>query len=159
MPRKQLLVEGFWSFYGDCGGPVAMFLSAVSCKWGWRPQQQGVRRGREAATGRPRDRVGQGVRAGREAAASSRLQDYSVRHAPRPSSVRGEWVLGVCGAGSGFSCGSQGLWSQVSRSGALSPALPRDVLADSPHIRTGKNLRISSPLVSNSKDAAASEGQ
>ncbi|XP_070091742.1 large ribosomal subunit protein bL33m isoform X1 [Equus przewalskii] len=92
-----------------------MFLSAVSCKWGWRPQQQGVRRGREAATGRPRDRVGRGVRAGREAAASSRLQDYSVRHAPRPSSVRGEWVLGVCGAGSGFSCGSQGLWSQLPR--------------------------------------------
>uniref|UniRef100_A0A9L0SHS9 Large ribosomal subunit protein bL33m n=1 Tax=Equus caballus TaxID=9796 RepID=A0A9L0SHS9_HORSE len=30
VPRKQLLVEGFWSFYGDCGGPVAMFLSAVS---------------------------------------------------------------------------------------------------------------------------------
>lgn len=47
-----------------------MFLSAVTCKWGWR-RWQGVQRGREAVTGGPWDVAGWGARAGREAAAAT----------------------------------------------------------------------------------------
>lgn len=116
MPRKQLFVA-VWACYGD-SRVVAMLLSAVSREWGWR-QRQGLRRWVETVTGRPRDDAGQGSRAGREAAAAAfpGLQDYSVRHAPRHASLRGEWILGVCGNSSGFGCGSQGLSSVFSRVG------------------------------------------
>lgn len=81
------------------------------------------------------------------------LQDYSVRHALRRTALRGEWSLGVCGASSWSRCGpGRGQSSLVSRSGALSPVLRTDVVAQSLHVRSGKkNLRIFSPLVSNSE--------
>lgn len=134
--------------YGDCLGAVTMLLSAVSCKWGRRARRrQGLRRGREAATGRPRTQgTGGARRPGSGCCGLAGLQDYSARHAPRRASLR------ACGSGglrgsSGAVCGSRG-----QREWGAFPALARDVSAESLDVRTGRNLRTSSPLVGSSKD-------
>lgn len=55
VPRKQLFVERLWARLRDCGRVVTMFLSAVTCKWGWR-RRQGLRRRREEGVGTVRGR-------------------------------------------------------------------------------------------------------
>lgn len=70
------------------------------------------------AGGRRRDGAGPGARAGREGCRydSPRLQDYSVRHAPRRSALRGGLRLGVCGISSwsgGFRDSGGRVWSAV----------------------------------------------
>ncbi|KAK2505715.1 hypothetical protein MC885_019892 [Smutsia gigantea] len=103
MPRKQLFVEGLRAAVETGGFAVAMLLSVVTCKWGRR-------RGREAVTGRAgTKRAGVRAPAGKVPLHPPRSADNDARHAPRRASRPGCWVLGVCGAGSGSSCGSQGL--------------------------------------------------
>ncbi|XP_054944813.1 large ribosomal subunit protein bL33m [Physeter macrocephalus] len=100
-----------------------MFLSAVTCKWGWR-RQQDLQRGREVLTGGPRDVAGWGASAGREAAAAT-SQAFRTTAPGMPRAALTAGLVGLGGLRRWFwmSCGSFGLESQSARSGALSPAL------------------------------------
>lgn len=79
-----------------------MFLSAVTRKWGWR-RRQGLRRRREAMTGRHPDGEGLRARAGREPAAAT----FQAVRTTASGMLRGAlpWCLGVCEASSPSLCG------------------------------------------------------
>lgn len=86
-----------------------MFLSAVTCKWGWR-RWQGLQRGREAVTGGARDVAGWGARAGWEAAAAtSQAFRTTAPGMTRPSLTAGLVGLGGLRRWFWISCGSFGL--------------------------------------------------
>ena len=86
-----------------------MFLSAVTCKWGWR-RRQGLQRGREAVTGGPREVAGWGARVGREAAAAT-SQAFRTTAPGMPRAALTAGLVGLGGLGRSFwiSCCSFGL--------------------------------------------------
>ncbi|KAM7078628.1 large ribosomal subunit protein bL33m [Molossus nigricans] len=109
-----------------------MFLSAISCKWGWKRGGGGDEGGRQRPAGP--GRRGGGAPAGSGCGGLAGLRDYSARHAPRRASPRrvGRRVWGQLRA----VCGSRGR-----REWGAFPALCMDVSAEPLDVRTGKNLR------------------
>ena len=69
-PGSSCLLLELWTRYRVFRGSVAMFLSAVTCKWGWR-RRQGLLPGQEVVTGGPWDIAGWSAHAGGEAAAAT----------------------------------------------------------------------------------------
>lgn len=109
-PGSSCLLSAFGPISETVGGVVAMFLSAVTCKWGWR-RRQGLRQGREAVTGRLRDGAGLRARAGREPAAAT-CQAFRTTAS---GMLRGTppWGLEVSSASSSSLCGRRDgrVWS------------------------------------------------